>query len=200
MTGYTRNRAYPFPSSERETGRGGTHSEALARAVASDLDVLDAAWAGEQAKLTAILSLGSDQTGIPANTEFGVSFSAAEKTPNSAFMAIGQAVFCKAAGAGWYHVTGCTRAGASGTITANARHRMSLATYQFKYGNVSDIDVRYSETYQAGSQDCYNTLDAIMFLDATRTLEMRYLHSNTGSNVSVKAGMTRLACTRLMGA
>lgn len=200
MTSYTQNRAYPYPSSEREAARGGTHTEALARAVASDLDVLDAAWAAEQAKLTAILSLSSNQTGIPANTEFGVSFNSAEKTPPTSLMTIGSSVFCKAAGAGWYQVTGCTRAGASGAITANARHRMSLVTYRFQYGNVADIEARYSETYQTGSQDCYNTLDAIMYLDGTRTLEMRYLHSNTGSTVSIKSGMTRLAVTRLFGA
>lgn len=200
MTSYTPNRGYPYPSSDREGARAGTHSEAMARGVAADLDVLDAAWAAELAKLTAIINLSSNQTGLTANTEFSVSFNAAEKTPNTALMVVGQAIFCKAAGAGWYHVTGATRAGASGTITANARHRMSLATYRFKYGTVSDIEVRYSETYQTGTQDCYNTLDTIMYLDETRTLEMRYLHSNTGSTVSIKSGMTRLCATRLFGA
>jgi hypothetical protein len=199
MTSYTPNRDYPFPSSNREAARGGTHSEALARAVAADLDVLDAGWAAELTKPTVMIALSADQTGYTPNNETPILFTTTEKSTGVGIIA-GQTITVSTLGQGWYHVTGCTCAGASGTITANARHRLSLAVYKFQYGNQVDVDVRYSETYQAGSQDCYNTLDSIMYLAPGLTLTARYLHSNTGSNVTVKTGMTRLCATRLFGA
>lgn len=202
MTEDTRYRRYPIPTSARETGNGGAHSEALARAVAADMDALDAAWAAEAVHATASLTLSADANVGGSNSETSISLNQVEHqsgvgiipSPGSGTFGVPKGV------SGWYHIAANIRAGATGAITANARHLLMLKVWSSPYGYFINREIRYTETFQSGSLDVYNALEGMFFLDSTFTVGLYYLHTNVGSTVAVRAASSRFTATRIVGA
>ena len=201
---YTPNRGYPYPKDEKETGNGGLHSELLARAVAADLDTLDAGWAAELGHSTVLLKLNGDKTGFIANdANQGVFFDDVDHASTGPFLFSGagsQVIAVNRGGDGWYHCNGSLRALPSGTVNDGARHRLGIVVFEFVLSQGTIVDARYAETYMNSTQDITMTVDGMFYLRFGQTLEMRYLHANTSSDMTVRAAGTHLAATRIMGA
>jgi hypothetical protein len=196
VTSYTTNRGYPYPSSEREGGNGGLHSELLARAVAADLDVVDAEWAALLQRPSIILSMTSDLTGLSTGGIYGVSMSTVDKQVGTDVVYSGTGV--RAAKPGWYHITAQLRSKASGTITAAAQHRVQLEHVKPVYGSLATVQMYYTETFQAGSLDNYLMIDVVVHLLLNEEVRMRFFHTNTGSTATVVAAGTRLTAAQIV--
>lgn len=202
MTDYTQNRAYPFPSSERETGNGGLHSELLARAVAADLDQIDADWAGEMQRSTLLLSLAADVTGLFNGNDNSLDLETVDKqtTGLGAYSSPGfDLVRVRPGGEGWYHVVASLRTRAEGAITANAQHRLILEVTETKLGAIVSRDKIWVTSFASGSTDVYNQMEAVFYLGKGDQLYMKYLHYNTASTCRAVATGTRLAVTKIVG-
>lgn len=199
MTSYTRNRGYPYPTSEREAGNGGLHSELLARRVARDLDTVDAAWAGELQKPTAQLTKTGDLVGIfNANQDFIALFDTLEHASTGVGLVVsgGGSTFFLPLGsvAGWYNFSSSLHTVATGTVTAGARHRMSIVRLGNLYGTFQTKEARYCETYQAAGSEVYNSLECVMRVEPGDTVQVNYLHANA-SSMTLKAAGSRLSGT-----
>lgn len=200
MTSYTPNRGYPFPSSPREAGNGGLHSELLARAAARDLDDVDTQWAAEQQHSTVTLKLNGDQTGhTPNNDNDLVLFDGAEHASSglglSGSPSVQYLVVTKG-GDGWYHVTGSLRAGASGTVTNGALHTLRLRRSRFRFGKEEIIQVWNVNTSQAGTGDISVSIEMVTRIEFGETLAMYYQHNNA-SNMTIRQVGTSLAGTQI---
>jgi hypothetical protein len=198
VTSYTRNRGYPYPSSEREAGNGGLHSELLARKVAQDLDAVDAAWAAELQKPTAQLTLAVDRVDyFPANQDAGAPFDTLEHASTGVGLtaSTGSGNFFMAKGAaGWYHFSASLHTAAAGVVTAGARHRMSIVRLGNLYGTFQTKEARYCETYQTASSDVFNSLECVMRVEPGDTIQVNYLHAN-GSGMTAKGTGCRFSGT-----
>lgn len=193
MTGYTEHRGYPYPSSERETGNGGLHSEQLARKVAGDLDVIDAGWAAELQRSSIILSLASDVSPLIANALHTVALTTVVKQTTGLGLAVDNIGLTVAkGGAGWYHFTAQTQSKANGAITANAQHRIQLDHIHQAYGGLVTSQTYCTESFQAGSGDMFLMVDAVVHLSYGDKMWLRFLHGNTGSDGRVVAAATHL--------
>lgn len=192
MTSYTRNRGYPYPSSEREAGNGGLHSELLARAVAEDLDGIDAGWAGLLQRPTLVLSIFADQTGLSNNALYSVFTDVVDKQVGTALESSGVGMRVAKGGDGWYHITGQLHSRAEGAITADAQHRMQLEHIIPQYGNLATYRMYYYESFQSGSLDMYTMGEAVVHLTYGQEIRMRFFHTNTGSTGRVVVAGTRL--------
>ena len=199
---YTRNRGYPIPSSERETGNGGLHSELLARAVAADLDVLDPAWAAEMQHATQILTMSADQTGFSANSDRAVLFDTISKQTTGLGLNSNQVLHPARGGDGWYHICCDITAQASGTITAGALHRMSLRVFEDQANVQVARDTYYTETLQIGVQAIWCQIEAMVLLRYGDNNQVwpYWVHTNTGSTVTIVASGSYLTATKIMAA
>jgi hypothetical protein len=199
---YTDNRGYPYPASAREAGNGGLASEVLARAVAADLDYLDAGWAGEMQHSAVVLRKNTDQTGINASSATTFLMDILDKKTTG--LGLGNstvALSVVAGGEGWYHVNATLHSKASGAITAGAQHRLQLQElYTNSYGNFAERRVRYTETFQQGVTDNYNQLNACVYLGLGDQVRMQLYHTNTGSTATIVASGSRLIATKIVGA
>jgi len=199
VTGYTPNRGYPFPSSERETGNGAAATEVFARAVAADLDVIDAGWATELQHSTIVLTIASDLTPLGSGGLYGVSMDTVVKlTAGVGLKFSGAGIGVATDGDGWYHITGQCHSKANGTITAGAQHRVQLEHLGAEYGGFVTKRMYYSESFQAGSLDMYTTIEAVVHLVAGDEVRMRFFHTNTGSDARVVVAGTRLTGTLIV--
>lgn len=198
MTSYTKYRGYPFPSSEREVGNGGLHSELLARAVARDLDTVDASWAGELQKPTSILTKTGDASGFwTPNFDQFAPFDTLEHASTGVGIrgSTGSGSFSVPASAqGWYHFSLSIHSVASGTVTANSRHRISIQRLGSAFGSFQLKEARYCETYQPASGEIYNTVEGVMYVEANDSVEAHYFHTNA-SNMTMRATGSRFAAT-----
>lgn len=197
---YTPFRSYPIPSSERETGNGGLHSELLARAVAADLDVLDPAWAGEMQHATQILTMSTNATGYAANSDRSILFDTISKQTTGLGLNSNQILHPAKGGDGWYHVVCAIRAAASGTITANALHRLSLKVYEDQANVQIPRETRYVETLQIGTANVYLMIEAMVLLKYGDNNQVwPYLvHTNVGSTVNIVAAGSFLTATKIV--
>jgi hypothetical protein len=197
---FSRYRGYPYPSNGREGGRGGSHSEALARAVARDLDGLDAAWPLLQAPASIVLRMSASSDNRAASLENPVSMDIVDKITGTGLANDASGVRVVAGGEGWYHVVATCRSNAMGAITAGAQHRLQL---QEQTTNSAGILVqrlmRYTETFQQGSTDNYNQLEAMIYLGVGDKVRMWFFHTNTGSLGRVVNTGTRLMATKILG-
>lgn len=201
MTGYTDNRGYPYPSSEREAGNGGLHSELLARAVARDLDPVDAAWAAGVNRDTSTMTRGADLSAyFNSNQVISVPFDTLEHGSTGATLiaSVGSGTFIPPKGwAGWYHFSVVVHTVASGTVTANVRHRVGIARMGNLYNTFQDKEVRWCDTFQPPSGDIYNAVEGVMHVEYGDTIEARYYHLNA-SSMTFKALGSRFGATLIV--
>lgn len=198
MTSYTDNRGYPFPSSPREAGNGGLHSELLARAVAADLDVVDATWAGLLQRSSINLTLAADITPISASGLATVFMDTVEKQVGPSLVHTGIAIGVTETGGGWYHITGQVHSKANGTITADAQHRVQIEHTYPLLGLIATKRMYYSETFQSGTVDMYAAIEVVLHLAYGEEARMKFFHTNTGSDARVVAANTRLTATLIV--
>lgn len=201
MTSLTRYRRYPVPSNQREYGNGGLHSELLARAVALDLDVLDAAWAAELLDSTLINTLASDLTGISSGDSYWVLLDTVERFTNGEpglLNAASEVNIGTPDGGGWYDFSVTLHVQSAGAITVNARHRMECRIYRPEFGTFTIIDSFNQEEYQTGSQDIYLNVGFCAGLGYGDFLVPVYSHTNA-SGANVKAAATRVSATKICG-
>lgn len=200
MTDLTKNRGYPFPSSERETGNGGLFSELLARAVAADLDAVDRDWAAELQHSTMVLNMSADLTPLTNGTEYSVFFNTLEKRTTGLGLKATQLNYLTpdVGGEGWYHVIATCQSKANGTITAGAQHRMHLNVNGDRYGAPFVKRTYYFNTFQRGTLDNYMGGEAVVHLGTNESMRMGFFHLNTGSDARVVAAGTRLTATLLV--
>jgi hypothetical protein len=206
VTLYSRYRGYPYPRDAKEAGNGGLHSQLLAEAVERDLGVLDAGWAAEADRPTLMATKNGDQTGI------GSGLSGATSLDNWTVEKLtGPTIFPSLTGTfrpnpgmgGWFHVSLTMRTKASGTVTADAVHRIGLRTFRVSaIGNYDTIETRWSQSFQTGSADMYNELNLVVYLTYTLPCRPYFQHTNTGSTATVVGsgtGGTRISFTRILG-
>lgn len=198
MTEYTRNRGYPYPKDAKECGNGGLHSELLARAVALDLDALDAAWTAAAARPSIVMVPNADGTNISSNVSSLVINWTTEKQVGTGIVGSGTAVRVTTA-PGWFHVTCTMHTRAEGAITANAQHRIELDEDGLVGGSYKLRLRRYATTFQAGSNDVFNSIDCVTKMDASDQIRVRFFHTNTASNGRIVVAGTRLIMTRIRG-
>lgn len=199
MTSYTDNRRYPYPSSAREAGNGGLHSELLARAVAADLDNLDAAWAAEPTKATKIANLSADTGGQGTGSDWTVQMNNVVKSTgpwdsnNPAQMQVSLP--------GWYYVALNLRTDCTGAITVNAQHVCWVRLVRNNAAGVTaTIEERYAATYQpSATAGIYNRVGGMFRMLVGDRIWAAYRHTNTGSTVKVTASGTYLSATRMCG-
>lgn len=198
MTDYTRNRRLPFPSSEREVGNGGLHSELFARAVARDLDTVDASWAAELQRPSAQMTRSADVAGyFNSNQTLSVPYDTLEhaSTGLGISTSLGSGSFFALAGRqGWYHFSASLHTVASGAVTANVRHRMSIARYGNKFGSFQLKQARYCETYQPAAGEVYNSVEAVLYVEPGDNIYVDYFHLNA-SSMTLRASGSRFSAT-----
>ena len=198
MTSYTDNRRYPYPSSEREAGNGGAHSEALARAVAADLDVLDAAWALEPTKTTKIANLSADGSGLGTGTDWTLLMNNVVKSIGS--WDTNNPAQLQVSAPGWYYVTFNIHTVATGAVTGNARHICYLRQKRNNSAGItSTVDERFGDTYTTSVVDVYNKTAGMFRCLAGDRFWCAFQHTNAASTVKVSASGTYLTGTRLCG-
>lgn len=199
---YTDNRGYPFPTSRRETGNGGLHSELLARAIAADLDLLDAGWTDEMQHSTQLLTKSGNDTNIASGSTWPIFFDTIEKqsTGRGLSKLNNGDLSLELGGDGLYNVFASARANAQGAITANCWHRLSaLVISTTGSGVVFTRETYYYETQQVGPQDMYTNIEFSTVLRGKDRIQLQYLHTNAASPVTVQASATRLAATKTAG-
>lgn len=206
MTSYSRRRGYPTPDSDREPGNGGLDSETLARAIALDLDGVDAAWPLEQQKPTKILGLSSNQTGLIANDDNNIiTFTALEAeaptTTPGLITGVTQSLVTAPGGEGWYHVTASLAVQPSGGITNNALSRMILRLRDFSLPTSVVV-----ERYDADAQNdglstaaIYLNTEAVVYMTEARQLSLYLFHQNVASTMNALVIGTYLSATKLTG-
>ena len=207
MTLYTPNRGYPFPASPREAGNGGLHSELLARAVARDLDALDAAWAAAAQPSTKVMNKNTDTTNLTANaggSGFAIFMDVVEKQTGQAFTTETDELAVAAGWGGWFLVNCQLRSKAQGAITAGARHTLFLRVLgPGRTGNLTELETRRADTFANGATvDIYNQIQGMIRLEAGNRIWIGFDHTNTGSNVTVQGtgtGGTKIEATRICG-
>ena len=201
MTSYTDYRGYPYPASEREPGNGGLHSEQLATAVQRDLDDLDTQWAAEMQHSTVNLILSADRTSlINGDVNQPLLFDTFEHASSGlGLFTFGgmQQLQVARGGNGWYLVTAALRAGASGTITAAARHSLRVRVSGTKFSTGYTVREDLVDTYQSGTADISITIETVMYLAFGQTLGCWYYHTNAGSSMTARVAGTSLAATLL---
>lgn len=197
---FTTYRGYPIPSSERETGNGGLHSELLAQAVAADLDVLDPGWAAEMQHATQILTMSANQTGFAAASDQPVLFNTITKQTSGIGLNSSQVLAPARGGDGWYHVNCAMRFAASGTITANALHRLDLRTLHNVDNVILTKQSRPVETIQVGSLNIFLQIEAMILLRYGKGEQVwpYYTHTNTGSTMTAVANGSFLTATKIV--
>lgn len=197
MTSYSRYRKYPSPTSDRERGAGGPHSEDFARAVARDLDVLDAGYLAVQQRPGSVMVRGADSGAIfiSGDTRY-IPFDTVESTsPGGIQPSTGSSSFFVPRGFdGWYNINVTVHTAASGTVTANVRHRVSIVRTGQRYGNTTVLETREHETYQATATEIYMQVEGVMHIQYGDTLEARYFHANA-SDMILKAVGSRFSAT-----
>lgn len=203
MTSYSRRRSYPTPASVRERANGGLDSELLGRAVAVDLDGVDAAWPQEANHSTVIYGLSGTQTGLIYNDYNNlISFNTLEAASAGGepglFSSAAQGLSTVAGGEGWYHVKGSVQAQASGTVNAGALHRLQLRIHDFSLGGIA-VETYYADTQQQGANTNWTNVEAVVRLTPLRQAYLYYLHLNVGSTVNALATGTYLSGYKICG-
>lgn len=205
---YTPRRKYPYPASELEAGNGGLASELLARAVAQDLDALDAAWALEAQKSTKTLTLTANQAGISSGgTTLLILHNTIEKVTGTAFTTAANQLIVAPGGAGWYFVDCQLRAKPSGAVTTSARYRITLQLIRSSVAGFNiPVDSRQAEVYSnsATTTDVYNQCQGVFRALEGDRFWCTFDHTNAASAVTVAgtAGLgegTRIQATRVCG-
>lgn len=200
---YTTNRRYPYPQDAKDAGHGGLHSELLARAVDDDLVALNAAVAASLIRdsLIAELRLG-DSSPIAAASEVPVFCDTVTSLTGTSIRSDPAEV--RVTAPGWLKITGHIRAKATGTITASARHQVTLQHYRTNpvSGGLLLLATRVSTAFQSGTLDVFNSVTGVFEVRTTDQVWMSFSHQNTGSSVVVVGTGTfgtRLEATRYGG-
>lgn len=203
MTDYTDNRRYPFPSSPREAGNGGLHSELLARAVAADLDVLDAGWALQATRPLKILGLASTLTGFTNGVRSTIAFTQVNKVIQPSYFSTSISEM-RVLVDGWYFGDLNFHAVPSGTVTVNARLQNWINHYRPSSAgiltHVPPNGERTGDTYWPSSTpDCFNRVSGMFRALAGDRFIIEMQHTNTGSTLNFPAPGTYLEVTRMCG-
>lgn len=205
MTSNSRRRGYPGPASPRERGNGGLDTELLARAVAADLDVLDAAWPKQAQKNTKILGLTGTQTGCIASNENFINFNALEAEilggDQGFYAGVAQQLGVLPGGEGWYHVTAGLCVQPSAAVTASALSRMVLKVQKSGGPSVIDLETYFADAQNDGTSNvpiCMNT-EFVTWFDRNITATMYYFHLNAASDMNALAAGTYLSGTKICG-
>lgn len=203
MTSYTDNRRYPYPSSEREAGNGAAGTEALARAVAADLDTLDAGWALQSTRPVKILGLASTLTGFTNGVRSQIAFTQVNKVIQPAYFSSSISEM-RVLVDGWYFADLNFHAVPSGTVTVNARLQNWLNHYRpSTAGVLVHVDPggeRFGDTYwPSATADCFNRVSGMFRAIAGDRFIIEMQHSNVGSTVNFPAVGTYLEVTRMCG-
>lgn len=204
MTSYTENRSYPYPSSEREAANGAAASEALARAVQVDLDVLDAGYAAGLQRPLKIITLAADTGAVYGpSTEYTQPWDTISKIVlPSYFSSSSGEIAISATGAGWYFASYNLRLAPGGTVTLNSRYQMWI-----RHQKLTVTGTPYYDSQRFGDTWCGTTavanhdnrISGVFRCEAGDKLIPYFMHGNAGSNVKVVAAATAFEVTRLRG-
>lgn len=203
MTSYTDNRGYPYPSSAREAGNGGAASEALARAIARDLDTVDAGWALQATRPTKILGLAANITNFVNGVRQVVNFSQVNKIVQPSYFTTSTTEI-RVLADGWYRALLNFRGAPSGTVTVNARMENWLNHYRSDASgtlrHVEPSGERFGETYwPSTTPDLFNEVSGVFRMISGDRIWAELQHGNTGSNINIVASGTYLTVVRLAG-
>jgi hypothetical protein len=168
--------------------------------VAADLDTLDASWPKELAHASIVIRSTVDSTNRADNVANPVTLNTVDKLTGFGLANDAAALRVVPGGEGWYHVVATCRSNAMGAVTAGAQHRLQLREQTpNSYNVLTERRMRYTETFQQGSTDNYNQLEAMIYLGTYDRVQLYFFHTNTGSLGRVLATGTRLMATRIGG-
>lgn len=202
MTSYTQNRGYPYPSSEREAGNGGRHSEALARAVAADLDVLDAGWVRQATRPSKIIGFPADSAGFSSGGTNSLDFGTITTVvAPEYFNTANSEVRIATGGDGWYFANMNLRIAPTGAVTVNARTQLWVRHLRSNAGGTLVTQTeRHGDTFWPSSTvDLFNRASGMFRMIAGDRIWVYWTHANVASTVKVVAAGTYLEVTRVCG-
>jgi hypothetical protein len=205
VTNYTKYRKYPYPSSEREVSNGAAQSEALARAVALDLDTLDAGWAAAPIRTSKILTLTTNGTAVAAGSTFIVQqFGTVGTTKGSAgLVSDGTGVrIADATAEGWYYANVNAELGITGTVTVPATFDVMIQHLKLNgsgalvepAANGERIGNVFTSTSNATLD---NRISGIFRMTLNDRLWFRWKHGNTGSTARINQSLSVFEVVRL---
>jgi hypothetical protein len=203
VTSYTKYRRYPYPSSEREVGNGAAASEALARAVALDLDTLDAGWAAAPVRTSKILTLSANGTAGGVNVLSSITFNTVSTTKGSAGLAsdgTGLRITDQTA-AGWYYVNINAEMQATGAVTVNAKFELWLQ--QLRSNGAGTLVVpwngeRLGNTYYSTTTPALdNRVSGMLRLEVGDRVWCKWRHTNAASTARINQAQTIMQAVRV---
>lgn len=191
MTSYTKYRKYPYPSSEREVGNGGAHSEALARAVALDLDTLDAGWAAAPLRTSKILTLSANGSAQSSGSLLSISFNTVSTTKgNAGLTSDGTGIrITDPSAAGWYYVNVNAQMQPTGTVQVAAKFELWIR--QLRSNGVGTLVVpwngeRLGATFYATTNPALdNRVAGLIRLEYNDRVWCYFRHTNTVSTARI---------------
>jgi hypothetical protein len=203
VTSYTKYRRYPYPSSEREVGNGAAHSEALARAVALDLDTLDAGWAAAPIRTSKILTLSANSSAVGTNALLSISFDTVGTTKGDAGLSSdGTGIKIVSASAqGWYYVNVDAQMQATGAVTVGSKFELWLQ--QLRSNGAGTLVVpwngeRLGATHYATSNAALdNRVSGMIRLELNDRVWCRWRHFNSGSTSRINQAQTIFQAVRV---
>jgi hypothetical protein len=204
MTDFTKYRRYPYPSSEREVGNGAVASEALARAVALDLDTLDAGWAAAPIRTSKILTPSANGSAVVAGGSYLVQqFATVAATKGSAGLAsdgTGLRIL-DASAEGWYWVNLNIEMAITGTVSIPAGFDVVLQ--QLRANGAGTLVVppngeRYGNTFTATSNSTLdNRVSGVFRMQVNDRMWVRWKHGNGASTARINQSQSILQAVRL---
>jgi hypothetical protein len=205
VTSYTKYRKYPYPSSEREVANGAVHSEALARAVALDLDTLDAGWAAAPIRTSKILTLTTNGTAVAASSVFIVQqFGTVSSTKGSAgLVSDGTGVrIADATAEGWYYANLNAELGITGAVTIPATFDVMIQHLKLS-GSGALVEPtangeRIGNVFTSSSSITLdNRASGIFRLTVNDRLWVRWKHGNAASTARINQSLSVFEVVRL---
>lgn len=199
MTGYTDNRRYPYPTSAREAGNGGAASEALARAIAADLDVLDAGWAAAPVRSTKIIGLSADSGGFGSGSQSSWTPTTVVQVTGSAYTTATSEIRVNLDG--WYEANLNFAVAPTGALTVSSRLECWIRHYRNNaVGTLVTQSERFGDTYWPSSTaNLYNRVSGMFRMLAGDRLWVYWRHGNAASTVKILAQGSTLQAVRVRG-
>lgn len=197
MTRYTDNRRYPYPSSPREAGNGAAASEALARAVAADLDVLDAGWNVAPIRSTKIIGLSADSGGFSSGNRTSWTPTTIVQTTGAAYTTATSEI--RVMQDGWYEVNLNFAVAPTGALTVSSRLENWITHYRSNsVGTLITQSEREGDTYwPSATANLYNRVSGMFRMLANDRIWVYWQHGNAASTVKVLAQGSTLQAVRV---
>lgn len=203
MTSYTRYRKYPYPSSEREVGNGAAASEALARAIALDLDTLNAGWAAAPIRTSKILTLSANGATQSSGSLLSISFNTVSTTRGSSGLSSdGTGIrITDSSAEGWYYINVNAQMQPTGTVTVNAKFELWLQ--QLRSNGAGTLVVPWNgerlgnNYYSTTNPALDNRVMGMIRLQLNDRVWCKWRHTNTGSVARINQAQSIMQVVRV---